>query len=232
MGTLAVQLAVIAVVIVACVLLLRCFPYPSPLIRPLLSARLRWPERQIRGWLETGEFRRAYLAYFYRDPERWPDAESGIIAPADGIITSADVRDGVRYIVIALSFWDMHIQRSPLDGTVVSVEPYGDVRMDGEGREFVFLREKHCPVQQRIVLDTAAGLLAVRLITSVAARRIEVWVKPGETVARGQRIGKILLGSTVVLEVPERYSPTVQKGSRVWAGQTILVSLPSCELGA
>lgn len=217
------QLAAIAVLVFAVALLLWNFPHPSPLIRPLLPARKRWPERQIRGWLKTGRFHSGYLAYFYRDPERFPDADVGMIAPADGLVTSADVRDGVRYVVIALSFWDMHIQRSPLAGRVVSVEPSGDVHTDGEGRDFAFLRAKHCPVQQRIVMDTDVGRLAVRLITSVAARRIEVWVKPGEAVSRGQRIGKILLGSTVVLEMPKRYVSAVPVGSRVWAGQTVLV---------
>lgn len=219
------QLAVIAVLVFAVAFLLWNFPHPSPLIRPLLPARKRWPEQQIRGWLKTGRFHRGYLAYFYRDPKRFPESGSGMLAPADGLVTSADVKDGIRYIVVALSFWDMHIQRSPLAGRVVTVEPSGDVHTDGEGREFAFLRAKHCPVQQRITLDTDVGRLAVRLITSVAARRIEVWVAPGETIDRGQRIGKILLGSTVVLEVPERYVSAVPVGSRVWAGQTVLVKL-------
>lgn len=217
------QLAVIAILCAAIVLLVRHFPYPSPLVRPLLPVRKRWPEQQIRDWLETGRFHPGYLACFYRDPARFPDSDAGMVAPADGLLKSADVRDGVRYIVIALSFWDMHIQRSPLDGKVVSVEPCGDVHSDGEGRDFAFLREKNCPVQQRIVMDTADGRLAVRLITSVAARRIEVWVTPGDAVVRGQRIGKILLGSTVVLEVPERCKVAVLIGSRVWAGQTVVV---------
>lgn len=219
------QLIVIVVLSVAAALLFWHFPHPSPLIRAFLPARKRWPERQIRGWLEKGGFHSGYLAYFYRDPKRRPESDAGMVAPADGLVTSADVRDGIRYIVIALSFWDMHIQRSPLDGHVVSVKPHGDVHTDGEGREFAFLRAKQSPVQQRIVMDTDIGHLAVRLITSVAARRIEVWTKPDATVARGQRIGKILLGSTVVLEVPEQYEPAVPVGARVWAGQTILVEL-------
>src|SRR5699024_10556217 len=220
-----IQLIVIAALVISVALLVRYFPYPSPLIRPLLPARKRWPQQQIRGWLKTGRFHSGYLAYFYRDPKRFPDADNGMLAPADGLLKSADVHDRIRYIVIALSFWDMHIQRSPLAGRVVSVAPHGDVHMDGEGRDFAFLRAKQCPVQQRIVLDTAIGRLAVRLITSVAARRIEVWVAPGETIDRGQRIGKILLGSTVVLEVPEHYVPAVPVGARVWAGQTMLVAL-------
>ncbi|HEX7325593.1 MAG TPA: phosphatidylserine decarboxylase [Rhodanobacteraceae bacterium] len=200
------------------------FPYPSPLLRRWLPPRNHWPETQIRGWLRTGRFHRSFLHYFYRDPERVVPSGDGWIAPADGLVTSADVKDGVRYLVIALSFWDMHVQRSPLAGTVLRVESHGAAFMDGEGREFAFLREKPCPVQKRLVFATAAGEVAVRLITSVAARRIEAWVKPGDAVQRGQRIGRILLGSTVVLEMPSGLPLRVQIGERVWAGETVVAN--------
>lgn len=196
------------------------FPYPSPLIRRWLPARKRWPERQIRTWLGNGRFDRRFLGYFYRDPERVVPLGTSLIAPADGLITSADVLDGVRYLVIALSFWDMHVQRSPVTGRVVSIMASGDKFMDGEGREFAFLREKTCPVQKRVVIATLGGQVAVRLITSLAARRIETWVQAGEQVKRGQRIGRILLGSTVVLELPAATKLLVRQGERVRAGQT------------
>lgn len=199
------------------------FPYPAFWLRPFLPARKRWPEREIRDWLGNGRFHRGFLKFFNRDPERDPPSEPGLLAPADGLVTSAEVRDGIRYLVIALSFWDMHVQRSPAEGTVVAIEPSGDGFMDGEGRNLAFLREKQCPVQTRVVIDTAPyGRLAVRLITSVAARRIEVWPGEGDTLARGQRLGRILLGSTVVLEIPERFPIFVQIGQRVWAGETLV----------
>ncbi len=196
------------------------FPYPSPLVRHFLVPRKRWPEAQIRGWLAHGRFQPAFLHHFYRDPERVPPHGGGMLAPADGLVTSADVRDGVRYLVIALSFWDMHVQRSPLSGKVVKVESRGTDFMDGEGREFAFLREKPCPVQRRLVVATDAGEIAVRLITSIAARRIETWVREGEKVERAQRIGRILLGSTVVLELPASARLLVRVGDRVRAGET------------
>jgi len=92
--------------------------------------------------------------------------------------------------------------------------------MDGEGREFAFLREKSCPVQKRVVIETDSGQVAVRLITSIAARRIEAWVQEGDQIERGHRIGRILLGSTVVLELPAATKLLVRQGDRVWAGQT------------
>lgn len=196
------------------------FPYPSPLVRRWLPPRKRWPEAQIRQWLKDGRYHRAFLGHFYSDPERVAPPGETLIAPADGLVTSAEVCDGVRYLVIALSFWDMHVQRSPVAGRVVAVESHGDGFMDGEGREFAFLREKTCPVQKRIVIETHAATVAVRLITSLAARRIEAWVGEGEKIERGQRIGRILLGSTVVLELPSATKLLVNEGDRVWAGVT------------
>ncbi|MES1925708.1 phosphatidylserine decarboxylase [Salinisphaera sp. T31B1] len=217
------QLAVIVLLALAVVLWAVNFPHPSPLARPLLRGKRRWPENQIRSWLASGDFHPGYLRYFYRDPERVAPHGDGLLAPADGLVTGHDCLDGVRYIVIALSFWDMHVQRSPIDGRVRSVVSLGDTHTDGEGRDFAFLRAKICPVQTRIVIDSDIGTVAVRLITSVAARRIEAWVEPGQTIRRGQRIGRILLGSTVVLEVPDAYQCTPALRTHVRAGQTVLV---------
>ena len=216
----AVQIVILCLVAVAVLLCGIYFPYPSPLMRRWLPPRKRWPEMQIRGWLKRGKFQRAFLGHFYSDPERTAPPGDSMLAPADGLVTSADARGGVRYLVIALSFWDMHVQRSPVAGKVIGVESHGDDFMDGEGREFAFLREKTCPVQKRLVIATDAGPAAVRLITSLAARRIETWVKEGDEVTRGQRIGRILLGSTVVLELPATTKLLVREGDRVWAGET------------
>ncbi|MGH9599212.1 MAG: phosphatidylserine decarboxylase [Terracidiphilus sp.] len=222
MEILIVQCLVLMFLAAVLVMWLVYFPFPSPLVRRSLPPRKRWPEMQIRKWLAAGRFQQAYLRYFYRDPERQPSQTTGLLAPADGLITSAEVRNGVRYLVIALSFWDMHVQRSPLSGRVLDVTSHGEEWMDGEGREFAFLSEKSCPVQKRVVLAAAGGEIAVRLITSLAARRIEVWVTAGDDVARGQRIGRILLGSTVVLELPESARLLMRTGERVWAGETVV----------
>jgi phosphatidylserine decarboxylase len=222
MMMLVLQILILCLLVAAVALWALYFPYPSPLIRRWLAPRKRWPEMQIRGWLKSGRYQRAFLGHFYSDPERVAPPGSSLVAPADGLVTSAEVQGGIRYLVIALSFWDMHVQRSPLSGTVLSVESHGDDFMDGEGREFAFLREKSCPVQKRVVVATESGQVAVRLITSIAARRIETWVREGEKIERGQRIGRILLGSTVVLELPAATKLLVRTGDRVWAGQTLV----------
>lgn len=219
------QLVALGVLVAGLVLLVRHWPYPSPLIRPVLPPLQRWPEKQIRGWLKNQRFHPRYLAFFDRDPERVPPCDDTLIAPADGLVTSLAIRDGIRYIVIALSFWDMHVQRSPVVGRVSSAARLGADYMDGEGRNFAFLNEKRCPVQTLIVLESNAGRVAVRQITSLAARRIETWIQSGEDVTRGQRIGRIRLGSTVVLEVDASLPCCVREGDRVQAGETSLVEM-------
>lgn len=223
MPVLVLQLVVLVLLAVAVAWWAASFPFPSPLIKLVLPPKLRWPEMQIRSWLRSGRINVGYQRFFDRDPERSVPVQPGLVAPADGLVTSAEVHDGVRYVVIALNFWDMHVQRSPAAGVVRSVAQTGDILTDGEGREFAFLRAKRCPVQSRIELQTARdGMVAIRLITSLAARRIEVWVRPGEQVERGQRIGRIRLGSTVVLEVDENIPLQVQVGQRVTAGETLI----------
>lgn len=223
MGILLLQIVVLAVLAVMIAGWALRFPYPSPWLRRFLRPRLRWPELQIRGWLADGGFHQRFLDFFNRDPERTPPREAGLVAPADGLITSTEIRDGIRYLVIALSFWDMHVQRSPAAGRITRVEPSGDGFMDGEGRDFAFLREKRCPVQTRVVLESEEyGHLAVRLITSLAARRIEIWHREGDMVDRGERLGRILLGSTVVLELPEHFPLRVRVDQRVRAGESLV----------
>lgn len=204
----------------------RAWPYPSPVVRALLPAQQRWPEAQIREMLAAGRFHPRYLGFFNRDPLRTPPPGSDLLAPADGLLLSVEVRDDVRYIVIALSFWDVHVQRCPLAGRLISIDTLGDVYRDGEGRDFIFLAAKHSPVQKRLVLATEHGPVAVRLITSVAARRIEVWPTLETQLARGERIGRILLGSTVVLEVPADWGCLATPGQRLRAGETPLVAAP------
>lgn len=208
--------------VVVLVLWASAFPYPSVLIRWLLPPQKRWPEAQIRGWLKDDTVDKSYSRFFYRDPERAVPAETGLVSPADGLVTSLECRAGIRYIVIALSLWDVHVQRCPERGAITRVERLGSNYMDGEGRGFAFLAEKCLPVQIRIAIQLEQSVIAVRLITSLAARRLEAFVDVGDCVTRGQRLGRILLGSTVVLEVPEDWPVLVSHGARVTAGETLV----------
>lgn len=221
-SVLVVQIFILILCVITVGLMASYFPYPSPLIKPWLSPKERWPTPQVAEWVESGQVDPSFLAFFYRDPERVVPEGRNIVAPADGKITEIIRLDQKYYVVIALTFWDVHVQRHPVPGRIIAVDYAGDTLMDGEGKDLVFLKEKNSPVQAVVTYDTEWGEIKVRLITSLLARRIEVWDEMGDTVEKGARMGRILLGSTVVIELPERLNLLVGLGETVVAGESIL----------
>jgi phosphatidylserine decarboxylase len=225
-----VQTLLVAGCLVALALWARHFPYPSPLIRRLLPPERRWPVRQLREWVETGSAHPGFLAFFLRDPERTPPAEPGLVSPADGTVLDVIATPARTYVVVSLSVWDVHVVRSPLDGTITSITDHGD-RFEPDPSDplrdepLYFLREKRSPVQKRVRLATAHGDVDVRLVTSYLSRRIELLHGEGAVLARGERLGRMLFGSTGVLELPPGLRVTVAKGERVRAGETIVATV-------
>lgn len=217
-----VQLAILAVCLMVIGLWASRFPYPSPVIMDYLSPQKRWPTQQVADWVTSGNIDEGFMSFFYRDPDRNIPEGDNMVAPADGEIVAIDSKDGMNYMVIALTFWDVHTQRSPVGGTIVAIEDAGDTLMDKEGRDMVYLKEKVSPVQKVVTIDSNWGMIKVRLITSLLARRLEVFHEVGDTIEKGERLGLIHLGSTVVLDLPDDMVPMVKRGDRVVAGETIM----------
>ena len=203
------------------------FPFPSPLIKPYLPPLQRWPETQIKNWVESGTFDRDFLNFFARDPERIVPPGRNLVSPADGVVQTTAFRDGITYLVVGLSFWDVHVVRTPVDGVVKSIEQEGFYLTRNAGKdelkEAIFLRGKAAPVQQIVTLATDYGEVKVRLITSYWASRLKVWVHEGQKIAKGERIGRIVLGSTVVAEIPGKPALAVKQAQRVVGGETIVL---------
>jgi phosphatidylserine decarboxylase len=224
--TLAAQLVIIAICAFALAELAINFPFPSPIIKPLLTPKLRWPTEQVEQWVESTNFDSGFLEFFARDPERFVPAGNNMVSPADGVVKNLVYRGGTTYLVIGLSFWDVHVVRTPADGIVKNLEQEGlyfaRTASKQELRESVFLRGKAAPVQQIVTVGTRFSNMKVRLITSYWASRLKVWVHLGQRLQKGQRIGRILLGSTVVLEIPGKVALPVRIGQRVTGGATII----------
>lgn len=224
-----IQLGIVFVCAVALAQLILNFPFPGPFVKPLLPPNLRWPSAQVAAWIEAQNYDPGFLEFFVRDPERRIPPGPGLVSPSDGVVQGTPFQDGISYFATRLSFWDVHVVRSPVAGTVKSIELEGFYfpREASEERrkELVFLRGKEAPVQQIVTLGTSYGDIRVRLITSYWASRIKVWVHPGQQVEKGERIGRILLGSNVVVELPgEIRKFFVREGERVWAGETVIVT--------
>jgi phosphatidylserine decarboxylase len=178
------------------------------------------------------------LLSFYRDPpRRVPDAPAAILAPADGKVVDISrevaLEDGspVLRIMIFLSVFNVHINRSPCAGRVVDVRYRAGKFLNALNAEAD--AENEC---NTIVLEPATtlpGPVRVRQIAGVLARRIVCTARAGDSLAAGQRYGMIKLGSRTEICLPENpgWEVCVELGTRVRAGRSILARLRSTEVG-
>ncbi|SRR6266446_949048 len=222
--TLIIQLGIISSCVIAVVQLVVHFPFPSPLIKPLLPPKQRWPTEQVETWVEAQNYDPSFLEFFARDPERIVPPGQNLVSPADGLVSSIPKENGVTYFNVSLSFWDVHVVRTPVAGVVTDISQEGLTffRDRSEVKDQVYLKGKDAPVQQIVTLNTDYGEVRLRLITSYWASRLKVWVHKGDRLEKGQRIGRILLGSSVVAEFQGSVDFAVQPNARVVGGETII----------
>jgi phosphatidylserine decarboxylase len=170
----------------------------------------------------------AFMAFFFRDPERIAPAVPGaILAPADGRVV--EVRVGVQdpfvgpaqAVSIFLSPLDVHVNRSPLAGLVVGVEYRPGEKMAAYRPEASDRNER-----TTISIQGEAARVVVRQIAGVLARRIVCRVRPGDKLASGERFGLIQFGSRTDLIVPAAVRLSVRQGGRVLGGRTVMGVLP------
>ena len=169
------------------------------------------------------------LYRFYRDPNRTPPGkENVILSPADGVIryikkfNGLDTVFGVNkgwIIGITMTYIDVHINRSPMDGCVVSVKHI-------LGKFLSLKRDEAFNENRRtiVVIDNRSFKIGLILTASRLVRKILIWVKEKEPVKAGQRIGKIVFGSQTDIIIPmlTDLQIKVKKGEQVYAGLTIL----------
>ncbi len=161
---------------------------------------------------------------FFRDPGRKiPEGDNIIISPADGKVTSVttindpDVGNGSKMISIFLNVFDVHVNRVPLDGKVISVN-----RKDGQ---FVSaFRHDAVDVNEQVVtlFETKLGKLKIKQIAGLIARRILCYAKSGEKMNKGDRLGYIMFGSRTDIIFPPSVNVLVKVGQRVVGSETII----------
>jgi phosphatidylserine decarboxylase len=165
-----------------------------------------------------------FFKWFDRDPERTIPAGPGlIVSPADGIVQGVVMIEGSQHIVIEMRYTDVHVQRVPMAGDVIAIEGEGKKIPEGVSIRN-YMADKMLPYQKRTIFQTEIGQIAVRQITSFFASRIQVFVKVSEKVTRGQRLGRVTAGSTVVLELPMNIRVLVSKNQEVVAGETVVAN--------
>jgi phosphatidylserine decarboxylase len=168
----------------------------------------------------------AFLAFFFRDPERRPPADpAAVLAGADGVVMGVDeldatpLLDGPVYRVrVFLSVFDVHVNRAPLPGVVAECRPIA-------GGSVAAFRDDAGERNARnsLVIAAAPFRYAVVQITGALARRAVVWVAPGDRLAAGQRFGMMKFGSRLDTYLPRgAVTLSVQPGQRVRAGETVI----------
>jgi phosphatidylserine decarboxylase len=175
---------------------------------------------------------------FFRDPRRVvPQDESAVVAPADGLVTliqkvapPLEMRAGeggesaglganpVTRVSIFMSVFDVHINRSPISGRVkrIAYIPGKFVNADLD-------KASEDNERQHLLVEGADGLrIGFTQIAGLVARRIVAFVKEGDQVESGQRVGLIRFGSRVDVYLPSGAAPRVVLGQRTIAGETVL----------
>lgn len=183
----------------------------------------------ILGWQWVGVvlalFTLAFIGFF-RDPERIrPAGEGLILSPADGKVVEIRQMDGEgpfdklgARISIFLSPLDVHVNRAPVAGRVEEVSYH-------KGSFFAAFKARASKENEQNALkivDPNGRELGVVQIAGVMARRIVCYVKKGDHLAAGQRLGLIMFGSRVDLFLPRGSSVEVFKGQRMRGGETII----------
>ncbi len=122
--------------------------------------------------------------------------------------------------------FDVHVNRTPVGGTVRRV-----VYMPGKFMNADLDKASEENERQHLVIERGRRqLIALTQIAGLVARRIVSFVKPGDMVAAGQRIGLIRFGSRVDVYLPAGTGPSVLMGQKAVAGETVLAEIGTQKL--
>ena len=169
----------------------------------------------------------AFFLWFFRDPERAiPVGDGLVVSPGDGLVTETvrlETADGPRQrISIFLSVFDVHVNRSPIAGTITEVRYQKGKYLNAMNPASADQNE------QNIVTVRGDGFeVTFKQIAGLLARRIVFVPTVGSAIARGERVGLIKFGSRVDVLLPAEAELRVKTGVRVKGGASVLAVLPA-----
>jgi phosphatidylserine decarboxylase len=159
-----------------------------------------------------------FCLYFFRDPDRTIPEGPVAVSPADGKVVGV-IGDGAECtrISIFLNIFDVHVNRAPIAGKITNVEYT-------KGQFLVASREVASSQNERNTVTIAGEATSVRFaqIAGLIARRIVFNKKPGDAVAKGERVGLIKFGSRVDVFLGPEWDIKVRTGERVSGGSSVL----------
>ncbi len=166
-----------------------------------------------------------FSCHFFRDPERVIPQDSNVaVSPADGKVIRIDKRpdpitgEDRTCICIFMNVFSVHVNRSPVDAKVEDIRYFA-------GKYFNASFDKAATDNERCAYalrDVQGDSWTMVQIAGLIARRIVCRVDVHDALQRGQRYGMIRFGSRVDLYIPEGYTPAIQVGQQVFAGQSIV----------
>lgn len=182
-----------------------------------------------------------WVVYFFRDPKRVTPVKDGlVVSPADGrVCMIADVvpdqslglgSEPRTRVSIFLNVFDVHVNRSPVDGEVAHVHyrpgkflnaSLDKASVDNERNAMALtMSGDHAYAGQRIGVVQIAGLIARRIICTA---------KPGDKLGAGERFGLIRFGSRTDIYLPKGLVPMVCIGQRMVGGETVIADAQNTE---
>jgi phosphatidylserine decarboxylase len=200
----------------------------------LVSLILFWVWTPL-GWL--GTIATAWCAYFFRDPVRiTPLREGLVVAPADGRVSRVvnaipppelGLSDRpLPRISIFMNVFDCHVNRSPIAGRIERM-----VYRPGKFINADLDKASEDNERNAFLIASPRARIGVVQIAGLVARRIVPFVKEGQTITAGDRIGMIRFGSRVDVYLPEGGRALVAEGQTSIAGETVLADLAVADPG-
>ena len=156
-----------------------------------------------------------FILAFFRDPSRVTPRE---LTADDGTGIKGMDETPVTRVSIFMSVFDVHINRAPIGGTIRRV-----VYIPGKFVNADLDKASEDNERQHLLIEGSDGLrIGFTQIAGLVARRIVAFVREGDVVEAGQRVGLIRFGSRVDVYLPDGVAPRVLLGQRAIAGETIL----------
>ena len=183
------------------------------------------------GWKNTAVVSLAltlFVLYFFRDPERTvPQGAGAVVSPADGrVIVVKDIfeptylKQEVKQISIFLSVFNVHVNRSPISGTVETVK-YNPGKFHVASVDKASLDNE----QTAMVISDGKHKVLVKQIAGLIARRIVCYAEPGDAIRTGERYGLIRFGSRVDIFLPRDADLKVKVGDRLTGARDVIAVL-------
>ena len=159
-----------------------------------------------------------FCVFFFRDPKiQITQGENIILSPCNGTVMELAEQGNEKIIRVFLSIFSVHLQRSPVEGTVTGVAHKDGKFLAAWNPQAQVLNE-----QNIITIQAKEGVYVIRQIAGFLARRCVSWVKAGDVLKAGDKIGMIKFSSQVDLHLPVGANISVRIGDKVRAGITVM----------